>query len=300
MNKREVWELAHQIMRRLNEHYVDAMGNVAISLGLESSACFLVIIPAYLFEPDPISPARLRMGIPYNSPAYYEEPLQAVKKVGFLDEVPEGGYVLNQRGYAAFRRMINTAYQQMEQLSPLLLVKLDELKLLLARLVQASILSPEHIGKWNVLHSRRLDPGRNVASLIKVDQYLSDLSAYRDDAHLASWSSYLIDAHAWDILGLLWQGQALSRIDILDSVKKRRWTDDETQEAINELVNKGWVMDEGKLTINEEGRRVRIEAEELTDNYFFSPWCVLTDVEFIQLCESMTRLDENLAKLKPG
>jgi DNA-binding MarR family transcriptional regulator len=298
MDKREDWELARQIMQCFMAHYVDPMDSAAISMGLEPSNGFLVIIPAYLFEPDPISANRLRKKNPYNSPTYYEEPLLAVKNAGFLDEAPEGGYILNQRGHEAFRKIMDAAYQQMERLFPLPPMKIDELKLLLSKLVQASILSPEHICKWSILHSRRLDPGRNVAPIITIDQYLSDLSSYRDDAHLTSWLSHSIDAHAWDILGVLWQGMASSTADVIDLIDKRRWTEGETRKAINELIRKGWIINGEQLTLTEEGRQVRDNAEELTNKFFFLPWHVLTDIEYKQLCDLLTQLKENLEKPK--
>ncbi len=298
MDKKEVWELVRQSMQRFMMHYGDVIVNTVKSLGLESSEFFLVILPAHLFEPDPISAARLRKRIPYNSPAYYEEPLLAAKSAGFLNEAPEGGYTLNQRGHAAFRKTIDAASQQMEQLSPLSTVALDQLKLFLAKLVQASILSSEPISKWSILHSRRLDPGQDAAPIITIDQYLSDLSSFRDDAHLASWSSHAIDAHVWDILGILWGDKASSTADIIDLIKKRRWTEGETRKAIRVLVSKGWVTNGEKLMLTDKGRQVRNNAEDLTDKLFFSPWRVLSDNEYQQLCELLTQLHENLTEVK--
>lgn len=278
-------------------HYGDAMANAAITIGLEPSQCFLVIIPAHLFEPDPISTARLRKKIPYNAPAYYEEPLRAVEKAGFLDVVPEGGYVLNQKGHEALKRIMKAAYQEMERLCPLPPSELDELKFLLARLVQASLLSPEPPGKWSILHSRRLDPGRNASSIILIDQYLADLSTYRDDSHLASWSSYGVNAHAWDVLGVLWQGKASSIADLIELMKPRRWTKSDTRQALQGLVLKGWVSKGEKLGLTEAGRDARENAERLTDRFFFSPWSIFREAEMEQFCELLKQLKKNLAEL---
>jgi len=299
MDRAEVWEVARQIIRGFMAQYGDAMDEAATSMGLDPSVGFVVIIPAYLFEPDPISAARLRKKVPYNSPAYYDKPLLTVKDEGFLDEVPEGGYILNQTGHEAFKKIMDAAYQQMESLSLLPSTQMDELTLLLAKLVQASILFPEPVSKWGILHSRRLDPGRSVVSAIKIDQYLADLSCYRDDAHLASWSSYSMNAHAWDILGIVWEGRASSIANVMDLAKKRCWTKSETHKAIDELVERGWIiMREEKLILTEEGRRVRDDAEALTDRLFFSPWDVLTDNEYKRLCELLTGLNECLVKSK--
>lgn len=298
MNKREAWNLAHQVTQGFMSVYENIMDEAAISMGLQSGDCFLVIIPAHLFEPDPISVARLRIRVPYNSPIYYEGPLQVAKSAGFLDEVPEGGYILNRRGREALGKVMDAAYQQLGQLSLLSSAKIDELKLLLAKLVQASLLSPAHVCKWGILHSRRLDPGRNVAPVITIDQYLSDLASYRDDSHLAAWSVYSIDAHAWDILGVLWLGRASSTAEILNVLSKRCWSENETRHAITTLVREGWVNNGEKLTITEKGRQARERAEALTDEFFFSPWRVLTEAEYNRFCELMTQLNESLARYK--
>jgi len=226
--------------------------------------------------------------------------LLAVKNAGFLDEVQEGGHILNQKGHEAFKKVMDAAYVQMARLSPLPYKQLDELKFLLAKLVQASILSQEHLCKWSILHSRRLDPGRNAAPIIAVDQYLSDLSAYRDDAHLASWSSYSIGAHAWDILGVLWQDIASSTADVIDLVKKRRWSEGESRKAIHDLVKKGWVKNGEIINLTKEGRQIRNNAEALTDKLFFSPWRVLADHEYKKLCEYLNQMNKNLAEKPNG
>lgn len=72
--------------------------------------------------------------------------------------------------------------------------------------------------------------------------------------------------------------------------------EDETRKAIHELVNRSWIADKETLILTEEGRRVREQAEDLTNKYFFSPWSVLTDIEYNQLCGLLQQLNANLAK----
>ena len=40
--------------------------------------------------------------------------------------------------------------------------------------------------------------------MVRIDQFFSELRAYRDDSHLAAWRGYENNGHAWDILTLLW------------------------------------------------------------------------------------------------
>ena len=203
--------------------YTEDMQGTAKLLGLEPPSWYS-IIPAYTFEPDPISVPRIRVRIPYNSPAYYDESLLSLLELDCLYEVLDGGYLLNERGREAFDSIVQSAYKRMSELLPMSQDPMEELQHLLYRLVQASLLSDEPTCKWSIIYSRRLDPGGDASAIIKVDQYLSDLASYRDDAHLASWRSHIIGGHAWDILGVIWSGEASSMGEIIERLKSRRWT----------------------------------------------------------------------------
>ena len=293
MEKNEIWQIARQSMRVLMAQYTEDMEGAARSLGLEPPSWY-PIIPAYTFEPDPISVPRLRIRIPYNSPAYYEEPLLSLFELGYLDEVLDGAYLLNERGHEAFERIIQSAYKRMNEITHLPLESIEELQHLLYRLVQASLLSDEPLCKWSIIYSRRLDPGRDASAVIKVDQYLSDLSSYRDDSHLASWRFHKISGHAWDILGVIWSREASSMGEIVERLKSRRWTETESANAIEELEKRGWIIAGEEMHLTEQGNEIREKSEELTDQYFFSPWGILSDEELSRLGYLLNELTDKI------
>lgn len=294
MEKQKLWELMHSLSQYLMSQYETPMETAAHSVGLSPSECFAVILPAHMFEPDPISAERLRKRSPYNSPSYYQKPLLSVYAAGFLDLAPEGGYLLNGKGQHAFVEVIKTAYQTLEKTNLFPLDTCKELKTLLGKLVQACILSIDQPNKWSILHSRRLAPGREVSPIIAVDQYISDLAAYRDDAHTASWSGYFISPPAWDILGLLWRGLASTFEEISLKTNKRGWTEMETANAFDELNKKGWI---DGFTLSREGKTIREEAERLTDQYFYSPWKILSPEEFEQLGKILLHFQQTVNHL---
>jgi hypothetical protein len=275
------------------DQYTEDMDSAAKSLGLEPPAWYS-IIPAYTFEPDPISVPRIRVRIPYNSPAYYEESLLSLFELGCFDEVLDGEYLLNERGHEAFESIIHSAYQQMNEIPHLSPDSMEELQHLLYRLVQASLLSDEPTCKWSIIYSRRLDPGRDASAIIKVDQYLSDLTSYRDDAHLASWQSHEISGHAWDILGVIWSGEAASMGEIAERLKSRKWAETESVNAIAELENRGWIVAGEEMCITEQGSAAREKSEELTDQYFFSPWGILSEEELVRLGNLLKELKDKI------
>lgn len=289
MEKNKIWELMRSFSHHLMSQYETPTETAAASVGLNPAECFSVILPAHMFEPDPISAERLRKRSPYNSPSYYQKPLSSVYESGYLDLAPEGGYRINAKGQHAFVEVMKAAYQTLEEINLFPPDKCKELKTVLGKLVQACIISADQPNKWSILHSRRLDPGYEVSPLITVDQYISDLAAYRDDAHTAAWSGYNLSPLAWDILNLLWRGLASTIEEIKIKTNKRGWTDQETDEAVEELNSKGWI---DGLALSREGKNIREKAERLTDQYFFSPWENLSSGEFAQLSQILDQFQK--------
>jgi hypothetical protein len=102
-----------------------------------------------------------------------------------LDEA-EGAYRLSESGKRGAECVLDAAYKKMAMLQPLPSAELERLAGLLRRLVMSCLEAPEPPGKWCITHSRKTDPGDQASGLVRVDQFLSDLAAYRDDAHLAA------------------------------------------------------------------------------------------------------------------
>ncbi|MBI9051087.1 MAG: hypothetical protein JEZ00_16820 [Anaerolineaceae bacterium] len=296
MDAKEIFPLFHQVLMNLAECYTNTVEEEVAASGINARDFYIGILAAKCFDPDPISAERLRKRIPYNAAAYYEATLGKLLEAEFLEAAPEGGYLLNQQGIIIFRRTVSIVYRQMEACTSFSTTVMEDIKHLLAKLVQASLLSDDPPCKWSILHSRRLDPGHNVAAIVKIDQYLSDLTAYRDDAHLASWQQYGVSGHAWDILGIVWQGKAATIAELLPINEKRQWSEVETMAAIAELVKQSWLEKGAGLSLTQKGRSIREEAESLTDQYFFAPWSILSDQEMNRLGELLTTLAETLEK----
>lgn len=296
MDKKAVWQSALLVRRAIMHRYGNGMQARATSLGIDLPG-LVALSAAYTFEPDPISVERLRVRVPYFAPAYYKAPLLGLKDAGYLDDAPEGGFYLNDRGHDAFRQIISVAYEQMNQLTLMPQEEVKELSLILARLVQAALQSPSPPCKWSIIYSRRLDPGRLAPAIAKLDQYLSDLAAYRDDAHLASWKPYSVSPHAWEILGHVWRRQASSVEEVLDKVRFRQWRQEQTRTAIDDLAALGWLEGPPEIKLTEDGKQVREQAEQLTDEYFFAPWDVVSGQELDRMEELFTKIINALSHL---
>jgi len=288
MNELALWPTALEALQALASHYGPAMDEAAAEVGLASPAWYGWLLPALAFEPDPMSTDRLRVRSPYVAPHLVDERLQAAAEAGFLLPVAEGEYQLTDRGRQAAQRVIEAAYARMAPLQPLPPDDLERLADLLGRLVRSCLAAPEPPGKWSISHSRRVDPGPDAPVVVRIDQALSDLAAYRDDAHLAAWAPQSVDAHAWEALTLLWRGEAATPDELAAKLARRGHSAAAYGAALDDLVGRGWVAGEvGGYRVTPAGAEMRQGAEALTDSLFYAPWACLDPQEAGELEERL-------------
>ncbi len=284
MDTASLWPIAQETLRTLGKHYGPEMDQVAADLHLPEWYGWL--LAALTFEPEPISATRLRIRFPYTSARTYDERLANVARRGFLVLVTgtEDEYRLTESGREALERVVGAAYTKMAMLQPLPSAELERLAALLLRVVKSCLTAPEPPGKWCITHSRRIDPGEGAPVVIRIDQYLSDLSAYRDDAHLAAWQPYHIEGHTWEAFTYLWREEAATLDDLCQKLKHRGHSQDEYKQAVEDLIERGWVAERAeKYLVTALGNEIRQTAEETTDRYFYAPWSCLNQGEIEDL-----------------
>jgi hypothetical protein len=292
----EYWPLVWETLEALTAHYGPATDHAAEQLGIPYGEWYGWLMAAKIFEPDPISAARLHVRAAYTNPALQEERLAQGVKLGLLAPTGKGEYHLTNAGHAAVLQLIDTAYAAMAPLHPLSDVKLSCLLALLRRLVEASLGALEPPGKWCLRIARHYDPAGQAGVVPQLDQYLSDLAAYRDDAHLAAWRSLGVTGQQWETLTHLWYGD----VSTLESLcakhcARRGYSCDSYGAALQELIARGWVSEQdGSFRITERGKAVRSEAEATTDRYFFAPWSALTPTEIGDLGELLAQVRDAL------
>ncbi len=290
-----LWPTALETLQALGKHYGPEMARAAAEQHLPEWYGWL--LPALVSDPEPISAARLRIRSPYTSARVYNERLANAAKQGFLVPVTgtEDEYRLTDSGRQAAERVLGAAYTKMAMLQPLPSAELERLAALLLRLVKSCLTAPEPPGKWCIALSRRTDPGNEAAVVIRIDQYLSDLSAYRDDAHLAAWQPYHIEGHTWEAFTYLWRGEATTLDELCQKLKHRGYSRDEYKQAVEDLMERGWVAERAaKYLVTALGNEIRQTAEETTDRYFYAAWSCLSQEEREDLRALLMRLRDAL------
>ncbi|MBU1662034.1 MAG: hypothetical protein KKD28_11255 [Chloroflexi bacterium] len=277
MDKSNLWPIALDAMMALGMQYVPMMDRAAKKAGVERDVWGL-LLTASSFDPETISNAKLQVRTPYQE---HTKRLADAAYRGLLTPVGEDEYRLTEAGKEIAQQVILAAYVRLDTLKPLRSPALHYLVVLLRQVVHASHVSPIPPDKWCITHSRRFDPGENASRLIQVDQYLSDLAAYRDDAHLAAWQPLGFDGPTWETLTLIWRGE----IDTLDALHEklshRQYPRDTYKAALDSLAERTLVRgDSGGYRITPEGEKLCQKAEDLTDQYFYAPWDCLIEEDF--------------------
>jgi hypothetical protein len=293
MDTTEMWPHALETLMALGAHYVPAMEKAADDAGAVRGVWGL-LITALTFEPETITNAKLQKRNPYQN---YTRLLADAAGQGFFQVESPGVYLLTDLGRAVGTEIILAAYARMQTFEPLRVEQMQYLSVLLRKLVIASHTSPAPPDKWCVTHARRLDPGQNAPLIIQVDQHLSDLAAYRDDAHLAAWRELDFDGPTWETFTLFWQGEVEDFDSLVERLSYRRFPKENYKTALQNLEARDLIVrDTNKYKITNAGIKLRQKVEKKTDNYFYAPWDCL-DVEELEALEILLgKLAEEMGK----
>jgi hypothetical protein len=302
MSTSDLWPLAWETLGALGGYYGPAMAQAAGEV-LPAGEWYGWLFAALMWEPEPLSAERLAVRAPYTALLLHRNRLARGVELGMLAPVAEGEYHLTDAGHAAIHRIIAAAYAVMVEPHPRPLAELERLTGLLRRLVEASLAAAEPAVKGSLRLSRRIDPGASAPILAQIDQYLSDLNAFRDDAHVASWRPQGVGGPAWEAFTYLWRGQARTVDDLVTQLAFRHHTPTIYADALQDLVGRGWVVetDGGASTalstgyeVTAQGQTVRQAAVEKTDRVFFAPWGCLDEGELGELKELLAGLRDGL------
>ena len=70
-------------------------------------------------------------------------------------------------------------------------------------------------------------PGPDAAPATQIDQYLTDLLRFRDDAHLAAWVNLGVDGRTWDAFSAVWREDNISAASLAETLSNRNFTADD-------------------------------------------------------------------------
>lgn len=275
-------------------YYRPGMQKAIADAGLEPPEWNLLFV-VRSYEPEAVDARRLAGDLRYSAVSQQQERLARAAEQGYLS-AHDGGYHLTEQGRRAIELAFEAAHAALGPLGPLPDEEMQRLATLLRRLVRAVEENPEPAEKLKLRRSRSVDPGDDAPSAVRIDQYLTDLLFFRDDAHEAAWTPYGAPGHTWETLTLLWRGEAQTLDELCERLQGRGHTRESYAACLKDLVGRGWVEKvDGAYRVTEEGRAIRQEAEDATDRTFYAPWSALNEAETEELQTSLLHFKEALS-----
>jgi DNA-binding MarR family transcriptional regulator len=295
----DLYPLSQEALQALDPHYRPAMQQALADAGLEGRN-WPVLLFAQGVERQTLSAARLHALSPYTTVQVLGERLAEAAKQGFLAPA-EGGYRLTEAGRSALQGSFAAVHRALARFEPLPIGDMRRLASLLRRLVDASAAASAPVDKSHLRASRRTDPGAEVSLAAQLDQYLTDLNAFRDDVHIAAWQPTGVDGPTWEALTLVWRGDADTPEALAEKLAGRRLEPAAYTAALRSLAQREWVAERaGAYNATEQGRTIRQQVEDETDRLFYEPWGCLDDGEAQELRSLLTQLGDRARAMHVG
>ena len=284
--------LIQDTMQALAPHYRRATSAAFREAGFDGADWFITYV-AHSQEPEPLTLAEFHRHYPYGSEERQRTQFAEATARGFLTAVSPDTYQLTDAGRAGLSRFFSAAQSALAEVIPLPAAELARLSGLLERVVTAAEENAPDTYQMKI--SRVTDPGPGAAATARIDQFVTDLSRFRDDAHGAAWSSLGVSGPAWEALTLLWQDKAHTADELAAQLPNRGHDAGRYAAALQELAGKGWVIEEnGRFTLTPAGRQIREKAEADTETNYTIGLAALSTAEAADLNKLLTRFRDRL------
>jgi hypothetical protein len=255
--------------------------------------------PAIILFPDePISPVQWMKIFPYGIPQTINGRLASAAEGGYLVADSEG-FRSTEKGKVVAHQGLQALTDGIAHLQPLSPADLQRLVNYLIRLSDSSFATPEPPPKFCLTHYRNYKSTfDNTAPPIRLFvHYFKELDFYRMDSHMAAWRIHNIEGNRWEVFSEVWGGKNNTLDKLYEELSFRGITRDEYAQFLQELVNYGWLQEtDGEYQVTTNGKKIREEAEVLTDKFFFASWSCLSETELEDLSSLATQLRDGLRK----
>jgi hypothetical protein len=293
MDDQSLWQLMRESWMKLEAHYEPAIEPLVAESKLNSRA-WMVLLAALTFEPEDTTPSHLLVRGPYTSSERYLMLLENAVDQEYLIRTSGGRFQLSPTGRAATQEFIRLAREAMVMADPLDVGESQDLAEMLDHLVNKCFETPPPPNTWSISLSKKLMPPIDP-QMPFIEQAISCLAAYRDDAHLASWQSSGLSAISMETMTVIWRGQASTLEELTDKLSNRGHPKKVYVDALTQLRTREYVSgSRSVLRLTEYGKLFRDRVEAKTDQYFYTPWSCLTDDEKNKLAVILKNLIEKL------
>jgi hypothetical protein len=293
MERRQLWELIREAWLKLETRYEPAINDFVSksTLGMRE---WMIMLAVLTFEPDDTTPSHLMVRGPYTSSDRYLSFLENAADQGYLSPTSPGRFRFSPKGRKAVLELIRVAREAMTAADPLTPQESERMVELFERLVTNCLKTPSPPNIWSISLSNKLMPTKEPA-MPYIEQAVSCLSAYRDDAHLAAWQNSSLSASALESLTLIWREKVKTLDELTDRLYFRGHSQRVYIDALNELRERKYISGtRNALLITDLGYKFREEVEEKTEEFFFTPWDCLSDTDMANFSDLMIQMRDGL------
>jgi hypothetical protein len=234
---------------------------------------------------------------PFTNPEQFEKGFVRLNIKGWIEPMLDGSYQVTEKARKAVRHILQAGDAQLMDFRSMPEERLKRLAILLKQIVAESKVTPDPPEKW-AIHKRFHVADEHDPVIVRLREYLLDLFAYRDDSHLSASRPHFNDAGiVWMVLGALWNKDAVTAKQMSEKMTFRGYEVSDYEVTLQAAVEIGWVeMDDRPDTfrLSQQGRELREQAEQLTNEYFYAPWSVLVQDEIDELGDLLTKLRDEL------
>ena len=295
MNLNSIWSALDESFDLLGNYGYPAMDKAAEEFALDPDY-FTWLAAVWLFGLETITTEKYMRMFPYGLASVNEGRFTSAVQKGYLASDGKGGYTHTEDGLTIAKKLWRAAGDSLADLNPIPDEHLQRLFSYLIRIADASLAAPEPPPHFYI--SRKLANYGQYGTKCPIEDFVVHfgvLAAYRDDSHMAAWRIHNIVGNHWEVFSEVWGGRNSTLDKIFEERSYRGITRDEYASILQELVERGWIQQNGDAyQPTAEGKRIRDEAEALTDQYFFAPWSCLNESELEELASLAGQLREGL------
>ncbi|MCI0709080.1 MAG: hypothetical protein L0154_02860 [Chloroflexi bacterium] len=286
--KQDIWKAANSCIATFAPHYMYKTIPVLQEHNIMGQQFSFL---SHSLGEEIFSAEHMEHAQPFNNVQHLRERMDEFVEMGFFEKA-NGGYLRTTAGDTAIRAFYRAAHEALADYHPMPEDELKTVTHLLKRVVNAAENLDYPADKTNLGHSRVTDPGDGGAYMALIDQYVTDLNFYRDDAHNATWRALDVTAVEWDALTQVKNGTA-STPEAVNGALTRNHTLEDYQQAFANLVERGWLKKvDGEYKVTAEGKAIRDQAEIDTDANFFAPFDTLSSEELDQVQTLLQKLEK--------
>lgn len=249
------------------------------------------------FGLDSFSREAFQKRDPYSNPLQFEKVFVTLNFKGWIEPQSDNTYHVTDQARDVARMLIEEGNKYLLPFESFTDIDLERLAHLLKRIVLASEFAsppPDHwatVRRFSILE-------QDSPLIIRIREHLMDLYAFRDDCHYSAAHPHFGRAGiAWLVLGALSKNDQVNAEQLAESLSFRGYEASHYEVALQAAVQIGWAQPANvtdAYCITQKGRELREQVEQLTNEYFFATWSLLTPDELDELYHLLLQLRDQL------